>query len=424
MTEEGRSAVFVDLSSLNVVFKLRGKFTCALNYGTGLEHLASVMPALGTGYDIYLCLMPRAKGEGDLIIDELSLSGVPFVADSKELLQALRYFRDSSGVGDVYLCNWLANYIACARVSSFESVFFYGDRVARIEVKNRLLETFELYNSQFEFMEAAGKENLNRYGDTDLIDANGLAAQYPELHAVSKVQLTCLAPLVQSYRSPVKITTDELYERLRANYTDGTPSESTNYIAGTPSESKTSLATDVPEDAFEPPVDKNMLPVSEEIPDCPKMPVKKKRQFHVGKLPFLAKFFLWISCVLAFTIGVFCNVVLNTTVDEPSSQYFTDLDARIATLQSLSLVYTEATENFSRVSEMFDYINNSGLSVTIMGFDYNVTGSEVRCACASRETIDSFQEYIGESYTVVSTNDLGQSMGADGTVYQFSVSFM
>lgn len=410
MIGEGRSAVFVDLSSLNVVFKLNDKFMCALNYGSGLEHLASVMPALGTGYDIYLCLMPRSEGEGDMVVPELGLGGLPFTVNSEELYQVLKYFRESSGVGEVYLCNWLANYIACARVPSFESVFFYGDCVAYISVKSKMLETFKLYDNQLAFTDGF-EGDYTGYGDVDLIDANGLSAQYPELHSVSKVQMTCLAPLIQSYRSPMRVATDELYEKLKAKYQRG---EDVDFIP------KPEVKPEP-----EPVEDVNIQPATEEIPEPPELPKERKRpSLKLGRTPLAAKALIGLSCVMAFTIGVFTNVVLNTDTNQVREQYFIDADNRIAALQSMATVYTGAMDNSQKAVDMFAYVNNSGLAVTIVGFDFNVNGSEVRCACASQELATSYQEYIGESYTVISTNDLGQSQGADGTVYQFSISFM
>lgn len=410
MIGEGRSAIFVDLSSLNVVFKLNDKFVCALNYGSGLEHLAEMMPSLGTGYDIYLCLMPRAEGEGDMVISELGLGGLPFTADSGELYRVLKYFRESNGVGEVYLCNWLANYIACARVPSFESVFFYGERVAHIRVKSKMLEDFKLYENQLAFVDGFGSD-YTEYGDVDLVDSNSLIAQYPELHTVSKVQLMCLAPLVQCYKSPVKISTDELYEQLKAKYLRG---EEVNLTS----------APEVKEEP-EPVEDKNIKPATEEIPEPPELPKEHKLPVvKFGRTPLAAKALIGVSCVLAFTIGVFTNVVLNTNSSQTMGQYFTEADTRIAALQSMASVYTGALDNSQKAVDMFTYVNNSGLAVTITGFDFSVDGSEVRCACASQELATSYQEYIEESYTVVSTNDLGQSQGESGTVYQFSISFV
>ena len=75
--------IFVDVDSLNVLYKCGDKFVAALSYSTSLDRLGETLPALGAGFDIYLCMKPRAPGEGDLVIDELSITGLPFTVDSR-----------------------------------------------------------------------------------------------------------------------------------------------------------------------------------------------------------------------------------------------------------------------------------------------------------------------------------------------------
>ena len=140
--------IFVDLDSLNVLYKCGSKFVAALSYSSSIDRIGDTLPALGAGFDIYLCLKPRAPGEGDLVIDELSITGLPFTVDSEELYQVLRYFREYHGFGEVYLCNWVSNYIQSARVQTFKSVVYYGDRVAMLGVKDSILESFKLYANQ------------------------------------------------------------------------------------------------------------------------------------------------------------------------------------------------------------------------------------------------------------------------------------
>lgn len=407
----GRSAVFVDLSSLNTVFKLGDKFVCALNYRDGLEHLSEVMPSLGTGYDIYLNLLPRIAGDGDMVIPELTVGGLPFTVNSEELYKVLAYFRASSGVGEVYLCNGIVNYIACAKVPSFESVFFHGNKVIYIRVKDKLLEEYRLFDSQFEFSEEFGSSYAG-YGDADLVDVSRISAQYPELSAVSKVQMACLAPLVQCYRGPAKIATAELYGRLLDKFQHGHDLDA---------EYKTRAVEDnVPHSG----VDQNIQP-SEELPSIPEdyRRERKKLRFGFGRTTAVAKVFIGVSCILAFTIGVFGRISVDNTGSSVDSQYFSDIDNRIALMKSLTTTYSGATENTANALEAFDYISSSRLSVVVTGFTYRQTGSEVRCACASTELSDSYREYIENRYTVLSTNDLGEAWSESGTVYQFSVLF-
>lgn len=406
---EGRSAVFVDLASLNVVFKLGDKFTCALNYKSGLEHLSKVMPTLGTGYDIYLNIVPRTRGDGDLVIHELSSGGLPFTVSSLELYKVLEYFRASSGVSEVYLCNGLQNYIACSKVQSFESVFFHGNKVIYIRVKDRMLEEYRIFTNQLEFSNEFG-QNYAGYGDIDLVDVNRVIAQYPELSTVSKAQIACIAPLIQCYHGPDKMPTAELYGRLLGKYKDGN---------SLPTEDITDK-----EDRGAKVVDPNIIP-SKEIPEPPieHVSIVSKRKRAHEKTPVLAKLFVGVSCILAFTIGVFVRTNVDKTGSSISEQYFIETDQKISLMKSLTSVYSSAATSTTDAREKYEYLLNSDLAVTIIGYTYNLSGSEVRCACASAELSDSFKEYIENRYTVLSTNDLGEAWSESGTVYQFSVLF-
>lgn len=411
----GRNAVFVDLSSLNVVFKLDTKFVVALNYGSAIDRLGEVITSLGTGYDVYLCLKPRAEGSGDIVLEELSMVGMPFTADTTELYRVLTFFRESNGVGEVYLCNWLHNFIAMSRVASFKSAFYYGDKVAAIEVKDRMLERFALYDSQYKFTETVG-EDYGGYGDLGLIDVDGLKAQYPELRDGSKAQLTAIAPLVQAYRSPMKMKTDDLYDKLKAKFRDGVE-----------------IPAVEPRPVVEPrpmPEDPQVTPVTEEIPEPPKVekakpiarpepevPVRRR------KTPAFAKVLLVACALLSFTLGACAHVVMNPA-DTVNQSYFDEADARIRTLQTLSNLYGNASTNMDDVVAANDYIRKSGLAVTITGFEFGPNGNVVRCACASKDIATSFTEYIGKQYRVDSTNDLGTSGTPEQPVYQYSITFM
>lgn len=407
-----RNAVIVDLSTLNVVFKLGSTFVLTLNYSSGVDRLAEMLPSLGPGYDIYLCLKPRFEGEGDIVIDELSLTGLPCVADSEELYTVLKFFRDSSGVSDVYLCNWVANYIAVARVATFTSVFYYGERVVMLKVKDRLPEAFSCFDSQLQFTETVG-EDFDGYGDLGLLDIDGIKAQYPELSGGSKAQLTAIAPLVQCYRTPMKLNTEELYGRLevkRCEKLDTLP------------------AATVKDEAVVVADDPQVAVASEELPEPPVVPTSKKSlkepmQFHRTPTPLLAKLLVGVSLVLAFGVGACAHIVLGTKAPAMNDGYYAQADARISGLQQLAVVYSSAYDTLKGVTAAFDYCQSADLGVSIAGFEYTMYNIVVRCACASEDISSAFTDYIAEKYTVISTNDLGMTEVDGQTVYQFSVMF-
>lgn len=409
----GRNAVFVDPSTLNVLFKLDTKFVAALNYGSAINRLGEAICSLGAGYDVYLCLKPRAEGEGDIVLDELSMSGFPFVADSTELYRVLTFFRESNGVGDVYLCNWLHNFIATARVPSFKSVFYYGDRVAYIEVKERLLERFELYDNQLKFAESVG-DQYNVYGDLGLTDVDGLKAQYPELIDGSKAQLTAIAPLVQTYRSPLKMKTDDLYEKLKAKFQRNEEAPIDNTVLN---QEKPSAVSVKPNIKSERPVTQSELTNS-----GPVVKEYEKKNIVRRRTPFLAKILVVLCALLSFSVGVSANIALKSQ-DIVDDSYFSELDSKLSTMSTMSSVYTNSIENMSKFTELYEYITASELEVTVLGFEFTVGANTVRCACASKDIATEYEEYIAKEYVVESTNDLGITGTQDQQVYQFSIMF-
>ena len=165
-------SVFIDLSNMNVLIHNGMKFSVAMNYSNALERLGSMLSSIGRRYNIYLCLKGRPCGEGNYVIDRLSMSGAPFCVDASEILKVLKYFHSCNGVNEVYLCNWLNNYVECARTSTFDSVFYYGNRVGYARVENHLLSAFQLFGNPTDFEESIG-QGYNGYGDLGLIDVDG-----------------------------------------------------------------------------------------------------------------------------------------------------------------------------------------------------------------------------------------------------------
>lgn len=407
-----RNAVIVDLSNLNVLFKLGPTFVLTLNYSSGVDRLAEMLPLLGPGYDIYLCLKPRFEGEGDIVIDELSLAGLPCIVDSEELYEVLKFFRDSSGVSDVYLCNWVANYIAVARVATFTSVFYYGEQVAMLKVKDRLPESFSCFDSQLQFTETVG-EDFDGYGDLGLLDIDGVKAQYPELSGGSKAQLTAIAPLVQCYRTPMKLNTEELYGRLEVKRR-----EKLDTLPVAPVKEEVAVAVEDPQLAV----------VSDKLPEHPltltlEKDIKEPVQLYKAPTPLLIKLLVGVSLVLAFGVGACARIVLGAKPVTMHEEYYAQADVRISGLQQLAVVYSSAYDTLEGASSAFDYCQSADLGVSIVGFECTMDNTVVRCVCASEDISSAFINYIAEKYTVISTNDLGMTEVDGQTAYQFSVMF-
>ena len=406
MTE--RDSIFVDLETLNVVFKSDGRFTVALNFSSALDRLLSLVSSRKPGYDVYLVIKPRKAGTGDLVIDELSLTGFPCTVDREELIKVLGIFRKLHGVNDVYLCNWVHNYIACARVDNFESVFYYGSCVMKLTVESRLVKTVEFFNSQLEFHDA-GNVDYSGYGDVGLVDTDGLVARYPELRDVKVPQLTVLAPIIHSYKSALKLETESLYSELL-----GSPKkEKVEEVAEEKSQPQT-IKEPTPKVK---PAAKKEEPVGEDTPaQNPKV-----RQ----RLTIAAKLFVAASLCLSFALGVsLCMSFIASGAPSRSAEFYAEKDAKIAGLQGVATYYSNAVDTNRTLTERYEYAIQNQLGVTIVGFEHSVAETNFRCACASSDLMTSFEEYLGEKYIVVNSSNLGESERNGQTIYQFSVSVM
>ena len=400
-----RSSITLDLTNMNALFKCNDKFVMALNFNNAVERLCAVASALDSSFDIYLCLKPRAKGEGNFVIEELSLSGVPFEVDREELLQVLSFIRSIQGVGEVYLSNWLSNYIVAARVSTFRSVFYYGDRVGVLSVKDRLVSDFELVKDPAEYEEKySGKGEC--YGDVGLMDCEGLAAQYPELCDIKKPQLTALAPLVAAYRNPMKISTDELYDRLMGIT-----------VAPEEQEEEPPIVMETPKppvSVFEP---RALMPVVED----PVEEVEWKE--YTPAFSAIGKFMGAVACIVALLLGASANIVTGHKVIERSDSYYEGIDTRVENLAAVEKVYAEGTSVMFDVSNILKFAKSYEGDITVIGFEAYPDNYIVRCTCASKNGQSLFVDYIESTFTVLSTNDLGVFSGGEVPQYHFSVTF-
>lgn len=404
-------SLFVDLDSLNVLYKCGDKFVTALSHSSGIDRLCEIAPSFGAGFDIYLCLKPRAPGEGDLVINELSIVGLPFTVDSEELYQVLKYFRDFRGFGEVYLCNWVNNYIQSARVQTFSSVVYYGDRVAKLEVKDGTLTDFSLYGSQREFEETSGSE-YQGYGDVGLIDVDGFKAQYAEFSSASKAQITALAPLAHCYRTGLRMETGELFEKLKSSH-EGGPKVINTYIKR---EHKPAPVV----------ADPNLMPKDvEEKPELVPDEGSKDILSEVPRrrTPLAAKLLATVTCLLALSVGVCFGITSKNPGPPNYSSYINQVQERVAQIAKLETVFTQASTFTTKTVEYLQFCQSSAVPITLLGFERSGEEFVIRYSCVSESDCQLFTDYVAEDYIITSSNSLGVAEVEGQTVYQYSLSF-
>lgn len=406
-----RDMIFVDVETLNAVFYTYGKFSAALNFSSAIGRLLELISSRKPGYDVYLVMKPKKPGTGDIIIDELSMTGLPFTANSVELRSIQNIFIKLHGVNNVYLCNWAHNYITCARVDSFESVFYYGSSVVKLVAENRMVKSVEFFNSQKHFHDS-GNEEYSGYGDVGLLDTDGLSALHPELHAVNAPQLTVLAPLIHSYKAAMKLDLVEyVLPEYRVPPEDSAPNdlqEKAELPKATPPKKLTAQKSDPPKTA------KRKI-------DPQPVVVPKRR----SKLSNVAKVFTAASLCLAFLLGVSLRInVLASGHPVQSGVFYSEKDALINSIRALSTYYTTADGSVQSLADRYAYVAGNDIGVSVVGFSHTANETTFRCACASNSMLAAFLDYVGQKYVVTQTAELGEAESNGSTVYQFEISLM
>lgn len=397
------NSLFIDTSNLNVLFKVNGKFVLGVNYASCPDKIAIDAQALGTPFDVYLSMWPRQAGESDDIVNALSVGGVPFVVLRDEVEAALHLVDKIPGVGDIFLCNALANFVIQARVSNFQSVINYGSRVALVDVKNKLLEGLTIYDNADALYEAHG-DDLSCYGDLDLIDVDAIKAQYEELTSYAKNIIVPLAHLVTSYRSPYNAEMDVVKRELSLGEYASAPK---------PVEKPKAKPAEPPKKVTPKPYVKDPSP-------------KDNWEDEVNyKKPGVSL----VNVFLILVIFAGCAITgLGFAFRDVPAQ-ISQLQAEVAPFNTEAQRYNEITKVYTSCNGVAEYASNllSYAQANTAGF--NIAGLEVgldsiviRCNSANPDAIGSFRDYLESQYIVGEVNNLDEIAGANNTViYNYNV---
>lgn len=420
-----KNALFVDVSSLNVMFKLEDKFCIGSNYSHSPERLVTDAQALGN-FDVYLSMLPRLESESDFVIPQLSLGVVPFGVNKKELKSCLDFVTVIPGVDIIYICNSLANFIVPSKVSNYKTVLCYGDRYAYLEVKDKVIELFKVFNSQMDFQ---NEYEINCYGDTDLIDFDLIKSQYPEFKDVKKQELTSLVPLIVAYRSNNKVDLNEI---------KGLDFETKSNIPffGEELQDGIDVSVQIGEDNSDNQPELEAEEVSEDAVN-----VQSETENEDGKTNKLKIQVTNLSNKLYYLIIIICAVLLGIgysvkeeTINIPS------LQLQKASIQASEDTYRDFIDVFnseSLVESLLDlfkycseyedvilYTTEDG-PVILETFTYNKDIKSLIFLAKDTDTKDKFVSYLGDKYTLGEIQEFGDVVSSRGEDYiQYSVEFI
>lgn len=420
-----KNALFVDVSSLNVMFKLEDKFCIGSNYSHSPERLVTDAQALGN-FDVYLSMLPRLESESDFVISQLSLGVVPFGVNKKELKSCLDFVTVIPGVDIIYICNSLANFIVPSKVSNYKTVLCYGDRYAYLEVKDKVIELFKVFNSQMDFQ---NEYEINCYGDTDLIDFDLIKSQYPEFKDVKKQELTSLIPLIVAYRSNNKVDLNEI-KGLDFG------AKSNIHFSEEELQDGIDVAVQIGEDNSDNQPELEAEEVSEDAVN-----VQSETENEDGKTNKLKIQVTNLSNKLYYLIIIICAVLLGVgysvkeeTINIPS------LQLQKASIQASEDTYRDFIDVFNSKSlvegllDLFKYCSEyedvilyttEDGPVILETFTYNKDIKSLIFLAKDTDTKDKFVSYLGDKYTLGEIQEFGDVVSSRGEDYiQYSVEFI
>ena len=389
-------SIHIDLMRLNVLYK-DGTFCLALNYKS-LESFVLDAQSFANSFDVYLCLWPRTKEEGDYILNDLSIGGVPFYVCKAELDKVIDTVKAIPGVAKIYLCNIPANIVTVSRVDNFRAVFKYGDRFALVEAKEKMLASLKILPDK----KSVAELDTGCYGDIDVISLDSVVALNSEFGDVKRESLAVLAPLIVSENSPYKI-----------EYAEDIETESKEI----PTPPDTEPASD---ESSEEPVSEPMLSKKEERKNVKKdFSLKARAPIDKVCLALTA-----VSCVTFVFIGFGIGVTskdTNSTVSFLREQQDLFLKESVAT-QTKIATFNRGPHVAGDTADLLSFVAQSGANVQISAVDVTTNSVMLNFLALSEDDKNSFVEVLSQNYVVGGVNELSTVANTDGTVsYEYSV---
>lgn len=370
---------FIDCLSLNVVYKSESGFILAKNYAGALDSLAIDLQGLELGFNVYLTLWPRPDGSGDFIVSQLSNNGYDFRASREEIQSLFDFFCNIPGVGNVYLCDGLSNFVSTAKLDTFESVFFRGKNVYHIKADKKVVSLLEVFPNPVAFQEEY--PNCNCYGDMDLVNIPQLRAAYPSLTEWDDSSIVgCAAMIasdkVDSYKC--RLTTDLLGEQQQKLPEAPKPIEQ-------PVQPMDQAVADEDDD--------------EEVEED--LPVQRKESWTFGQASLVA-----VCLVLSVAAGTLFGLGRAWDTIRPRLTDVTAMTHASTVYSEYSKVYSGAS-NLQKLQEILEYCKSNAESVEVTGWEYTPTQVVLNCRTPDAMGKTSFLDFVGGSYYVASSTDLG-----------------
>lgn len=382
------NALFIDVSTLNVLFRVDDKLVFATNYSGNPERLVLDSQALGV-FDVYLSLYPRVEEEGDVRLDHLKFGQVPYWISLEEVEACFKFVEKIPSVNDIYLCNALANFMKPARVGNYKVLLCYGHRYLLVESRENLPESIEIITSQQEFYDRFGEE-YSCYGEMDLVDIESFRSLHPELSKVRKSILVPLASIIAAQDAKYCISKEVMYKDI-VSFQEKQLAECASKIEESEEE-------------------------DEEPTTIVEVKTPKKEKAVRQKVDWVTAGCTTACCLCALLLGFGFQFKNTPTIISNYRENIEVFESDRAFNETLTELYEKSKGLAGEGAEVLAYAKSSELGITVTGFEVFSDRMVVQFNSLSTEVKDKYVYYMERKYSITSVNEYGTVNNTDGTV--------
>lgn len=412
------SAIIIDASNLNVVYRYNNRFVAALNYKECIDMIANDTFALPTGSAAFISILPRQKGEGNYIIKEISY-GFPFEVDAEEILTIYNLLKECKKISNIYICNQLANITTIAKVPNYTSLIDYGNKLALYEVEDRMLSKLQVFNSFDEFLEVKGA-NYDCYGEFDIIDNNILIARYSELSTLKSNIIATLGHLFTALNSGHKVNIIDILDDLLDVF-NAKPEETGQPVIEEQTESE-------PQKEIKQ-LNKHSLSIQsikrEEKKRTPTLENSESsvEVRHISLSSLIPK--LFITAISGLVIGSCAGTFMLTSDVTAMQNDIRSMQSEIPNLEQTTDIFSNSLNKAQNLNTAYKYLLDPTANIDITLVSISSTSNQyfVRLTCTGTDTPARVEEYLNKKFTVVSMDIYSSENNAGIDIYDVGITF-
>lgn len=194
----------LQLSDLTfLLLDIEGKVILAMSYKTNASSLLQLLKSLSVK-KLYFIVHPLISNGHLLQMDNWTTGKISFGMLPSDL-KAINQFFTESGASEGILVNALDCYENLTRLSSYNTVRPWNEKMAFVSVYNGNLNSFALFDTLNDLMDKYGNAG-NLLNESSVLDVTKIKALHPELSDAKRNELVLLGPMLNAINVTKVIT--------------------------------------------------------------------------------------------------------------------------------------------------------------------------------------------------------------------------